>query len=486
LFYEGVSKLLQPEWTAAGFLSHSKWIFSGFFQWLAAQPTLIQIVDILNIWGLILIGLGLILGYLTRIAAISGMVLLFLYYVAYPPFGGFDFGVPSEGNYLIVNKNLIELIALGVITVFARRETLGLDHLISFLKSNGKEKAKMLPAEKEANKLLSRREILRNLASVPLLGVFGGLIYKDKAYAGVDAFSGATVKLETKLISDLKGDLPKSRIGNIDLSRIILGGNLIGGFAHARDLIYASNLFKAYNTEKKIFETLMMCESAGINSFVGVPWQLGVINKYKKLMGGKIKPIIMINSVDQIHDAINGGAEAIYIIGNHCDWQVRAGKVDELARLIDYIREQGYPAGLGAHSIQSLMACTEGGVDPDFYVKTLHHDNYWSAHPRENRIPFSVDGKNSLDHNQFHDNIFCLFPDKTIAFMEAQDKPWIAFKVLAAGAIHPKDGFKYAFENGADFLCVGMFDFQVVEDVNIAIDTLNELGKRPRRWLVSV
>jgi NAD(P)H-dependent flavin oxidoreductase YrpB (nitropropane dioxygenase family) len=61
-------------------------------------------------------------------------------------------------------------------------------------------------------------------------------------------------------------------------------------------------------------------------------------------------------------------------------------------------------------------------------------------------------------------------------------KPWIAFKVLAAGAFHPRDGFRFAFENGADFINVGMFDFQVVEDVNTAIDVLSSLKNRTRPW----
>jgi hypothetical protein len=161
---------------------------------------------------------------------------------------------------------------------------------------------------------------------------------------------------------------------------------------------------------------------------------------------------------------------------------VRDGKVDELGKLIDYIRSKGYPAGLGAHAVQALIACDEAGIEPDFYVKTLHHDKYWSAHPVENRIPFSVDTEKSDDHDKFHDNMFCLFPDKTIDFMKNKKKPWIAFKVLAGGAIHPNEGFKYAFENGADFICVGMFDFQVVEDVNIAIDTLSNLSDRTRPW----
>jgi hypothetical protein len=57
----------------------------------------------------------------------------------------------------------------------------------------------------------------------------------------------------------------------------------------------------------------------------------------------------------------------------------------------------------------------------------------------------------------------------------------MGFKVLAAGAIEPKDGFKWAFENGADFICVGLFDFQIVEDVNIAIESIQN-AVRTRPW----
>jgi len=78
--------------------------------------------------------------------------------------------------------------------------------------------------------------------------------------------------------------------------------------------------------------------------------------------------------------------------------------------------------------------------------------------------------------------MFCLFADETVDFMKDKKKPFIAFKVLAGGAIGPEDGFRFAFENGADFICVGMFGFQVVEDVNIVIDTLSNLSNRKRPW----
>jgi len=115
-------------------------------------------------------------------------------------------------------------------------------------------------------------------------------------------------------------------------------------------------------------------------------------------------------------------------------------------------------------------------------MQTMHHDNYWSAHPRENRVPFEVDGKKYAEHDRFHDNCFCLFPDRTAEFVNRVKIPVMGFKVLAAGAIDPKDGFRWAFANGADFICVGMFDFQVVDDVNIAIATLTNLPERNREW----
>jgi NAD(P)H-dependent flavin oxidoreductase YrpB (nitropropane dioxygenase family) len=67
--------------------------------------------------------------------------------------------------------------------------------------------------------------------------------------------------------------------------------------------------------------------------------------------------------------------------------------------------------------------------------------------------------------------------------MKGLQQPWIAFKVLAAGAIEPKVGFQYAFENGADFIGVGMYDFQIVDDANIALDVLNGSLKRERAWI---
>jgi len=65
--------------------------------------------------------------------------------------------------------------------------------------------------------------------------------------------------------------------------------------------------------------------------------------------------------------------------------------------------------------------------------------------------------------------------------MRSVEKPWIAFKVLAAGVIQPEIGFRYAFENGADYICAGMFDFQIAEDAAIARSILGDV-RRARPW----
>jgi phosphoheptose isomerase len=324
---------------------------------------------------------------------------------------------------------------------------------------------------------------------LPAIGLLGWGANRSVKRYGIDTMSGATIQINQTLLSELKGELPKGKIGNQELSRLVMGGNLIGGWAHARDLIYAEKLFKAYNSEKKIFETLMICEQAGINCInIGYPtWETMV--KYRKVTGSKIKIIIQVSINEKANDiyqdikeSIDNGMDVIQMQGNWVDRLVRDKRIEVIDKFINRVRSNGFVAGLGAHNIYSLIECEENGIIPDYYMTTFHHDNYWSAHPREYRTPFEVIGGYSSDRNHYHDNCFCTYPDESVEFVNRVKIPVMGYKVLAAGSIHPKNGFRWALENGADFICVGMFDFQVVEDVNICTDILGNLKNRKRAW----
>lgn len=484
--YEGLIKLFNPEWTARPFLEGSRWIFGDLFRWMISGDTGIWLVDAANAYGLTIIGLSLMLGIFTRIACWCGASLLLLYYVAYPPFGGFNYGAPSEGSYMLINKNFIELLMLVMLAFIEPCQLFGLDSW--WKKKRYAEKHKSEVGKKTVDKdENSRREMIKGLAGLPFLAVFGGAFARNMTELGPDVVSGATIKVDFKQVKDLKGELPTGKLGNLTISRMVLGCNLIGGWAHARDLIYADSLFKAYNNERKIIETLRLAEQAGINTTFMVTQYYDTFNKYKNIYNSKMQSICqaMLPEKDffsDINKAMEAGPTAIYIQGGEGDKYVRDGKLDMLKKAVIYIKEHGYLAGVGGHSLNTIKACETEGIPVDFYVKTLHQDNYWSAHPVENRYENSIIGNFEPDHNKYHDNMWELFPSNTIEYMKKVNKPWFAFKVLAAGAIEPQVGFRYAFENGADFICVGMFDFQVIDDVNTACEILGDIKNRERKW----
>ena len=129
ILYEGLYKLIHPDWSSLAFLANAQGFLSGLAEWMVNSPGVLNTVDALNTWGLMAIGLGLILGLFTRGAALAGCALLLLYYLFNPPFIGLAAGGPVEGNYLLVNKNLIEAVALLYIAVTPLSRRFGLDML---------------------------------------------------------------------------------------------------------------------------------------------------------------------------------------------------------------------------------------------------------------------------------------------------------------------------------------------------------------------
>jgi hypothetical protein len=274
--------------------------------------------------------------------------------------------------------------------------------------------------------------------------------------------------------------VPKGRIGNLEFTRMMMGGNLIAGYAHSRDLPYVSTLMRRYNTPQKVRETIELGEQNGItaiNTWVQDD-NSQIFDHWKN--GGKIQWISQVRldtngGYSQIDKAIDSGAVAIHLTGDTAGRLLDSGQFDKVGETVEYIRSRKRVAGVAAHDLRVIVECEKRKIDVDFYQKTLHLSEYFTG-PKLGD-PDRV-GKN--------DNCWCVDAQAVIDVFAKVTKPWIAFKVLAAGAIPPRAAFPFVFNGGADFILVGMFDWQVEENVKLARRVLNVVSapgsKRTRPW----
>ena len=325
---------------------------------------------------------------------------------------------------------------------------------------------------------INRRSFIAKSALAPAVGAFAMHAMQGQASAAEAA--GQTGK--PSALPGSKRNLPFGKIKDLQVSRLLLGGNLLTHFTHSRDLKYVYTLTAHYNTEEKILETMAVAEAHGVNTLVihTAPGVVSMLKKYRNQQGGKIQwiicPTAQVDSdpegyTTQVRELADEGVDAIYLWGVSADRLVAEGKADMIAKAVEIAKQHGVPSGVGAHDLRVVKECEQRKIDADFYIKTFHHHRYASG-PRPGeltRVYAEVPG------------YWCNNPDEVIEFMKSVEKPWIAFKVMAAGAIPPNDAFRYAFNNGADFVLAGMFDFEIAEDVLIANAAIKE-AKRIRAW----
>ncbi|HIE27015.1 TPA: hypothetical protein EYP66_06985 [Candidatus Poribacteria bacterium] len=254
-----------------------------------------------------------------------------------------------------------------------------------------------------------------------------------------------------------------AKLGDYHVSRLICAGNPFGGYAHGGDLVYLGRLFREYFTDKKITETLQLCTANGINTALIETEDniLRSLDLYEKVMGHRIQWIcqippdrrklgLMKHMKQQIEIAAGNKAIAAFIQGGATEGIFAENRTEELRELIALMKERCMVAGICSHKPVIIEKAEELDLGAEFYMMTL------------NKVDYCCDD-----------------PEAAKCAMKNINKPFINFKVLGAGRDNPESGFRHAFEAGATFIAVGMFDFQVKENAELVTRILKNMIATP-------
>ena len=129
--YAGITKVLNPDWSAAGYMKSAK-ILPELYQWLAS-PTVLPITNFVNEWALTLLGVSLILGIGVRLSSMLGAVLMLLYWL--------PLGLPMQNPHsYIVDEHIIYAASLLVLGSLHTENIWGLEPVIRKIFKKWKKK----------------------------------------------------------------------------------------------------------------------------------------------------------------------------------------------------------------------------------------------------------------------------------------------------------------------------------------------------------
>jgi hypothetical protein len=263
---------------------------------------------------------------------------------------------------------------------------------------------------------------------------------------------------DRKYIIKKMGNLPTIKLGEKNITRLIMGGNPLRGNSH-----FSAEMDKEmlnYYTTEKVVETLHSCEKAGINTlqargdYIILQW-LEIFRRE----GGNL--LWIAQTASEMHDIFQNirvcaaaGAFAIYHHGTRTDNLWHEGKIDMVKDYLSCIRDTGALVGLGTHNPEIIEYVEDRDWDVDFYMACFYN---LSRAPRESAI---VSGRAAHETEKFFDED----REKMCAVIRKTAKPCLAFKILAAcrkcsTQESVEEAFRYAFANikPIDAVVVGMF-----------------------------
>ena len=239
------------------------------------------------------------------------------------------------------------------------------------------------------------------------------------------------------------------RIGKLEVSRFILGGNPFSGFSHQSGEMDRAML--RYFTADRIKRLLREAESLGVNTFIA-----RTDNHILRLLmeywdeGGTIQWIAqtapeLVSIQRGIENAVKGGASACYIHGGVMDRLYELGELDEVPAAIEMIRSAGMPAGIAGHN-PDVHRWAERELEIDFQMCSYY--NPASRKESAEIKPGTVEWFYDPDRQAMVDTVAAL------------SRPAIHYKVLAAGRSEPEDAFAFVARHlrPADAVCVGIYN----------------------------
>jgi len=265
--------------------------------------------------------------------------------------------------------------------------------------------------------------------------------------------------------------VPSVKIGQVEISRFILGGNPFSGFSHQGPQI--DDEMRHWYTVDRIKSQLRLAEQLGITTHIGrADNHVGRYLMEYWDEGGKIKWIGQTcpeigTSLRGVANAVKFGASACYIHGGRMDWLLANDQLDEAVEAVAAIKEAGLPAGIAGHS-PAVFDWAEANIDVDFYMCSYYNPTDRSkdpAHDPENREWFLDEARN-----------------KMVARIRTLSKPAIHYKVFAAGRNDPKEALEFAARHlrPQDAVCVGVFSKirpdMLAEDLRLFMAALEAVG----------
>jgi hypothetical protein len=252
------------------------------------------------------------------------------------------------------------------------------------------------------------------------------------------------------------------RLGSIEVSRLIIGGNPFSGVSHQNP--ETDLAMKRFFTVERIKQTLRSAEELGITAFIGRADRhiTRLLSEYWS-EGGSIRWIAqtcpeMVSAARSIEDGVSGGAVACYLHGGVMDNLFARGELKEIPSLIRMIRDAGLPAGIAAHNPE-VIEWAEQNLDIDFYMCSYYN----SAHRDQ-----AAELRSGLAE-WFND----VDRDAMVSLIRRLSKPAIHYKIFAAGRKNPKDAFEFAARRlrPGDGVCIGVYQEHrpgmVAEDVRL-------------------